>query len=420
MVRSPPRMRSALLAGGLTTIALGWAVSLYAIHSLESRESDAFGEPSTLQQLESVDHHLFVATPAYEGQNLVLEVCADDGFETGAWTQVEFEIWFLDEDDRISSHAFADLQEHVRRNRLGDACVTVATSSGFGATGEIALGMAYPELDPQLADVRVYGHIAAWTPLGLTGRAGLWLILLGTIAFLSGFAWPPKPDPLVEEVAPHDEPARWTRVAAGLALVVAALFSSLFFQGRMLGALGGLVIAAVEIGAAWWLVAAIRDDATAIPHRRFALGMVKPRKGLWLLALAPVVGVVVWFAGRLLMLLVPSTGVSPVETFVSFPSGALAMGSVAVFVPVAEEIFFRGFLYGTVERLRGANIATLVTIVLFAVVHLPQQWGAWGAFAAVTTTGIVLTLLRRFTGSTLLTALVHLAHNAFITMWALM
>ena len=95
------------------------------------------------------------------------------------------------------------------------------------------------------------------------------------------------------------------------------------------------------------------------------------------------------------------------------------MACVAVVVPLAEELFFRGFVYGTAERWKGANAATVASIVLFAVVHLPQQWGAWGAFASVTLTGVVLTLLRRATGSTLVPALAHVAHNALITLLAL-
>lgn len=418
MVRSRSPMRSALLFGGLGAIVVGWAVSLYAIGSMESHESDAYGEPRELGGLAAIEHHQMVSAPVYEGQNVIFEACADDGFETPAWDSMTFEVWYLDEHDRVSAHPFAELREHVRSNRFGDACVTVSQRSEFGVSGELALGIA--QLEPALAEVRAYGRIAAWAPLGMLGRSGLWLILLGTIGFVVGLAWPPKADPIASELADDDEPARWSRVAAGLVLIVMAILGSALFRGRMLGALGGVLIAAVEIAAAWFLVAAVYDEAVGVPNRRIALGMVRPRRGVWLLALAPVVGIVVWFAGRLLMLVVPSTGVSPVETFVSFPSGALAMGSIAVFVPVAEEIFFRGFLYGTVERLRGANVATLITIVLFALVHLPQQWGAWGAFIAVSFTGVVLTLLRRYTGSTLLTALAHLAHNAFITMWALM
>ncbi len=128
------------------------------------------------------------------------------------------------------------------------------------------------------------------------------------------------------------------------------------------------------------------------------------------------VGVVLWIGGRLVMMFVPSTGQAPIEAFVSYPSGGLAVGCVAVCVPVAEELFFRGFLFGTLERARGPWVASVVTIVLFALVHLPQQWGAWGAFASVTITGVALTALTR---STLVPAVAHLTHNGFITLLAL-
>ena len=130
-------------------------------------------------------------------------------------------------------------------------------------------------------------------------------------------------------------------------------------------------------------------------------------------------GAVLWIGGRIVMNFVPSTSVSPIEAFVSFPSGGLAVGCVAVCVPVAEELFFRGFLFGVLERAHGRALATVLTIVLFAVVHLPQQWGAWGAFASVAATGAGLTLLRLATRSTLVPAVAHLAHNGFITLLAL-
>jgi len=57
--------------------------------------------------------------------------------------------------------------------------------------------------------------------------------------------------------------------------------------------------------------------------------------------------------------------------------------------------------------------------VLFALVHLPQQWGAWGACASVLLLGLCLGLLRRYSGSTRAPALAHLAHNAILTLLAL-
>jgi len=86
---------------------------------------------------------------------------------------------------------------------------------------------------------------------------------------------------------------------------------------------------------------------------------------------------------------------------------------------VAEEIFFRGLVYGALEKRFGAGAAIAGSAVLFALVHLPQQWGAWGACASVLLLGLCLGLLRRYSGSTRAPALAHLAHNAILTLLAL-
>ncbi len=88
-------------------------------------------------------------------------------------------------------------------------------------------------------------------------------------------------------------------------------------------------------------------------------------------------------------------------------------------VPVAEELFFRGLVFGTLERRAGASVAFSVTVILFALAHLPQSWGDWGAFSAILFTSIGLTGLRWWTGSTTITIVAHLAHNAIISLGAL-
>jgi len=212
------------------------------------------------------------------------------------------------------------------------------------------------------------------------------------------------------------------RVALGVTVMVGALFGVSLVPVTGVGGavVRGLIVAVLEVVAAFFLVvpgvSALRRDAVR-PPKIEALGMVPPRRApiVWLV-LAPLLGLALVILGRLIVALVPATGLAPIELFVEMPSGRLAVALVAVFVPVAEELFFRGFVFGTLERVRGANVALAFTVILFAVVHLPQQWGAWGAFASVATTGLALTLMRRFTGSTLLCAIVHLSHNAWITL----
>ncbi len=177
----------------------------------------------------------------------------------------------------------------------------------------------------------------------------------------------------------------------------------------------GLVIALVEVTLAFGLVTPEADPVR--PPRSVALGLRPPRRvpRLWL-GLAPLLGLGLVLVGRAVVHAIPSTGVAPIEVFVEMPSGRLAVALIGVLAPVAEELFFRGFIFAALARWRGADVALGVTVMLFSVVHLPQQWGAWGAFASVTMMGLVLTGLRRWTGSTLLCALVHLTHNGLITL----
>ena len=143
------------------------------------------------------------------------------------------------------------------------------------------------------------------------------------------------------------------------------------------------------------------------------LGLIPPKR-LYLVAVAPVLGVLVAFLGNLIGAFVPSTSEASIESLVAFSSGALALGLVSVVVPVAEELFFRGLIFGNLERRLGGGRAFLVTIVLFALAHLPQQWGNWGAASSVLFAGVVFTALRWRSGSTLVPVLAHLAHNAIL------
>jgi len=196
----------------------------------------------------------------------------------------------------------------------------------------------------------------------------------------------------------------------GLALLVSAIVATAFIPfGGSLAAVGrGLGLALVEVSLAIGLVFAIPWG------RAFSLGLTLPSRPTLVLALAPFAGVLFWLLGFLAVRLVPATGEAPIEAVVSWPSGALAVGLVAVMVPLAEELFFRGFIFGTAAQRFGNGAAFAITVVLFAVAHLPQDWGAWGAFTAIMVTGAGLTAMRWATASVLPCVLAHLAHNAIV------
>jgi uncharacterized protein len=112
--------------------------------------------------------------------------------------------------------------------------------------------------------------------------------------------------------------------------------------------------------------------------------------------------------------LVPVTGQAPIEAFISWPSGALAFAALGMAVPLAEELFFRGFVFGALRPL-GLPAAFAATTLLFASIHAQQTWGNWGALLSVTVTGAVLTALRTWSGSTLVPAVTHLLYN--LSLW---
>jgi membrane protease YdiL (CAAX protease family) len=447
------------LSLGLAILLLVFAYSwgLVGVGERAATERDVGGEAVALGALgdDASEPRELVRADLREGQAVIFELCADDGF-SDAWTRTAgLEILFAEEDrfDVVRRVPFdAELAARVQREPSsaadpadretssggagvdGVGCVVIGDAESLGVSGEYVIALAAGPLPPELAEVRARARVIAWTPLALGDRIGVWAALAGALQLVVALALPRRRrDDAGEDVddagdtndAEAREPSMrnaMLRVTLGVTVMVGALFGVSLVPVTGVGGavVRGLIVALLEVVAAFFLVipgvSALRRDAVR-PPKIEALGLIPPRRApiVWLV-LAPLLGLALVILGRLIVALVPATGLAPIELFVEMPSGRLAVALVAVFVPVAEELFFRGFVFGTLERVRGANVALAFTVVLFAVVHLPQQWGAWGAFVSVATTGLALTLMRRFTGSTLLCAIVHLSHNAWITL----
>lgn len=81
---------------------------------------------------------------------------------------------------------------------------------------------------------------------------------------------------------------------------------------------------------------------------------------------------------------------------------------VVVGAALAEELFFRRFLYGALAR-RGAGVAILVSAVAFAVVHIPSY--GTSVFPIDLAAGLVLSWQRWASGSWTAPAVAHVAAN---------
>lgn len=85
----------------------------------------------------------------------------------------------------------------------------------------------------------------------------------------------------------------------------------------------------------------------------------------------------------------------------------LALVMLVFIAPVAEEILFRGYLFGKLRAHVPVWAAILLTSILFALVH-----GAWNVGIDVFALSIVLCLLRIVSGSLWPSILLHMMKNA--------
>jgi len=85
----------------------------------------------------------------------------------------------------------------------------------------------------------------------------------------------------------------------------------------------------------------------------------------------------------------------------------LAFVALVVIAPFAEEVLFRGYLYGKIKHYAPVWLAIILSSVLFGVAH-----GAWNVGVDTFALGIILCLLREITGSLWASIFVHMAKNS--------
>lgn len=217
-----------------------------------------------------------------------------------------------------------------------------------------------------------------------------------------------------------------TFLAAGLCLAITAIiFGSIYLGGKSTDFVrdnfNEIIAIAIFIHAVFCVIAlvAIIKRFKLAPA---ALGIVRPTQRLmhvlWQIPCAMVVLVIV--QGVMFFALggkdpVPSgdsgsglLGVSPVCALFGFVA-------IALVTPLWEELFFRGFLFGSVRARWGTGLAIAISAVLFAVAHgipivLPYMF----------TLGIILAALRIFHGNLWGPLALHVFINSMVSLGVLM
>ena len=352
-------------------------------------------------------------------QHVTFELCAGDAMPPERWTgAMAIAVWRPRAGELMTrSDLTAEVLAQVRRGpELG--CLTI----GRGVIGEgdvYAVEALYDARPTALEEVPLTLSVQAHRALeGVDAGivAGAWLFAMALVVSLAGLR---RADAPAEELDLWEQEAQGPRippevrvVAAVLALVAGFFVSGFLPAGAALALAAGAALALVEASLALALA-----PGPGFRRRLSLLAIGRPSRAWLWFPLALVTGVLLWIIAVLATRLVPSTGVSAVSTFVSWPSGLLSFACLAVLVPLAEELFFRGFVYGVLEA-RSRVIAILGAWLLFVLAHAPQTWGQWGALVAILITGLALTALRAVSRSTLVPALAHLVYNGILAISA--
>jgi membrane protease YdiL (CAAX protease family) len=123
-------------------------------------------------------------------------------------------------------------------------------------------------------------------------------------------------------------------------------------------------------------------------------------------------GMALAFAVSLAPVLLPDKRDFPFEKMFSSAQAAYALAAFAIFVaPFMEELIFRGVIFSVFEARVGTGFAVAGTAVLFAVIHIPEYWGAWNRVLLVALAGLAFSWVRARTGSLASSVILHCAYN---------
>ncbi len=101
------------------------------------------------------------------------------------------------------------------------------------------------------------------------------------------------------------------------------------------------------------------------------------------------------------------------------PANAFVWGlAVVAGAPLAEELVYRGVVYGAVLRRWGISAAYLITVVVFAFVHVMTYGLDWYSLAQVLVLSVFLTGIRAVSRSLIPCIISHVVANLYATLVA--
>jgi len=218
--------------------------------------------------------------------------------------------------------------------------------------------------------------------------------------------------------APRQAELGWSDLVIALAVVWA--FDVLVVVGRdMVAGPEGAGPAALYLGASlqWaWAFGVCWFIARRSHGRPFGEGLAIRRVRGAAVGASAALGVVAALAVLALRARFPHEGApGPSPTPAAWALGVFAL----LAFPFAEEIYYRGFVFGILARKTGPPAAIGIVTLWFVVAHLEQMLGDWVAFGGAFVMGAVLTLQRHVSGSLVPSLVCHWSYNATLVAAAL-
>jgi membrane protease YdiL (CAAX protease family) len=405
------RLQSIALLGFLVGIVFSaYRVRMHAESELRHvSEPVKLGAISAREGATDISSRL-TAAALREGETATFELCADDAMQAEPWSGAFLVLVWAPATETLGLKIPMDgRQLALVRRRDGRACMPLG-GGPIPVSDRYAIDLVhrYQPIPKELAEVSVWGRILARRPLGPLDALGFALVFVSILLLLSTFIEPGARTPAL------NRSEAWRIGLPGIAVGVAGIY--LVFSLPSAGPLAvmgrGLLVGLVQVGVSIGIARAFAGGP------RIALALYAPPKNVWpAIVFSVASGAGTYGIARVLLHLVPSTGEAPITGFVAWSSGALSFATLGLLTPVAEEVFFRGFVFKTLEAF-GKAAAILGSALAFALLHLEQTYGNWGAFSSIAVAGLVFSGLRAATGSTLVPAFAHLFYNSMLSLSA--
>jgi membrane protease YdiL (CAAX protease family) len=401
-----------LIAAAITAVALG-AVRLAQI---EPNELEQQSEPRTLTALRALPTATRLSARVHElslsaGQRATFELCARGDLKSPPF-QDAFEILILQaEAGKLMLRVPLDAAHLAHAQGDAHASCLLLGIGPIEDTGTYRIEAVWPKQPPPPAalDAPLWVRIQASPQLGRRDLVTVTVLGLAVLLALV-LALRRLPPGQPAQISASEAPAIASIAAPVFAVATLYLAMQWPSSGGMQTLLKGCGLLTLQLVVPLALVARTRAH-----DKSDALGLTRLSRPAQSMLLAIVAVPMLVAAARLAMRVVPSTEVAPIQHFISWPSGMLTAALLGVLLPLGEELFFRGYLFGAWLRF-GRAMAFSSSVVIFGLMHLQQSWGNWGGLLAICLTGAVLSGLRLLTGSAYLPAISHVAYNLTLSL----